>query len=240
MGVLRATDVLFPHLLPGMTGSPHIRSSSAMTVGPGGGVGTAAVGWTRCVVPRWLGPSMLGVSYPAHFRVLGWPGAPLGTRNRCPLAIAGERVCCQDGWLQEGNLGSQAVLEHAYILPKYLFHGVGTTSCHGFLMELPCGNGSLVLESPLTSPSHGPFYAPGYSVGSWLVLGLAAPESCGHIYPMSCEPARKHGCPLAGAVGQGLCLMPSTSFQPSPPGWVWWGVWKPENPSWVLGQVAGV
>lgn len=77
--------------------------------------------------------------------------------------------------------------------PQILFHGVGATSCHSFLLEHPCSNRSQVPASLLNSPFHGPLYTPGYSVGSWLVFGPAAPESYGHI-GLSCEPAEKHDC----------------------------------------------
>lgn len=136
MGVLRATDDLFPPLLLGTTGSPHTRSSSAMTVGSGGGVGTAAVGWMRCVVPLWLGPSRLGTGHQSHCRVLGWGSS--GGKEQMPAWAFQERGgCCQDWWCQAGSLGSQTALERAQILPKYFFHWVGATSCHSFLLEHP-------------------------------------------------------------------------------------------------------
>lgn len=47
VGGLGATHDLCPPFLPDMTGSLHTKSSSAMTVGPGGGVRIAAAGWMR-------------------------------------------------------------------------------------------------------------------------------------------------------------------------------------------------
>ena len=201
------------------------------------------MGWTRCVVPWWLGPSMLGVGHPAHVRVLDWLGAPLGKRNRCPPEHS-RRKGVLSGWVvpsrQPREVGCFGTCLHS---PQILFHGVGAPSCHCFLLEHPCGNGSLVLGSPLTSPSHGPLYTPGYSVGSWLVFGLAAPETYGHIGLMSCEPAKNHGCRgllFGRSCGPGSMFDTKYKSPAESTRVGGWGVGRPERLSWAPGQIAEV
>lgn len=76
----------------------------------------------------------MGAGHKAHCRVLGWVGALLGARNRCPLGhFRREGVVVRIGGAKQAALGARLL----WNVPKYFFHWVGATSCHSFLLEHP-------------------------------------------------------------------------------------------------------
>lgn len=149
-----------------------------------------------------------------------WAGVSLGIRNRCPFGHSRRKgIVVRMGGAKYTSLGARLLWNMAAFSPNTSSTGWVPLHATAFCWNTPSNNTSLVFASPLTSPSHGPLYTPNYSVWTWLALGVAAPESHGHIGLMSCDSARKHGClglPFGRGCGPGSvfdteCKSPSES-----------------------------